>query len=148
VLACLAVAAACTSDPDRDADVAGAYVHIIEWVAARATPLSDQPVVFVIALGEGFDIDLSLQAAILHDSSDDLDVQFLDDRSEAFDEDDDIRDGGVLLEIGPAKIDGDHVVIEGDEVRSADDATSWQFELRADDEGAWTFVGSPVPADS
>jgi hypothetical protein len=146
-LACLVSIAGCTSDSNGDVDVAGAYAHIIDWVAARSGQDSDRPIVFVIALGEGFEIDLSLQAAIVNDSSDETDVQFLDDRSEAFDSDDIVRDGGVLLELGPATIDGRDVAIEGDEVYRADDSTSWQFDLRVDGDGEWSFVEPPSATD-
>jgi hypothetical protein len=122
--------------------VAGAYAHIIEWVAERSAPEAERPVVYVVALGDGFEIDLSLQAAIVSDLRDD-DVQFLDDRSEAFDDAGDVRDGAVLLAVGPAELDGRDVGIEAEEVRSVDASTSWRFELRADDE--WSFVG---PASS
>ena len=52
-----------------------------------------------------------------------------------------VRDGGILLALGPAEIDGRDVDIEAEEVRGADVLTTWNFELRADDE--WSFVAPP-----
>jgi hypothetical protein len=135
--------AACTSESDGEVDVAGAYGHVVDWVAERSAQDSDRPVVFMIALGEGFEIDLSLQAAILNDASDDVDVQFVDDRSEAFDGDGLVRDNGVLLAVGPASVDRRDVVIEADEVLREEVAISWRFELRVDADDEWSFVGSP-----
>jgi hypothetical protein len=142
-LASLALLGGCTTDSadDDDDDLAGAYAHIIEWIAERSAQDSDRPVVFVVALGEGFDIDLGLQAAIVSDSTDDVDVQFLDDRSEAFD-DDDVRDSGVLLAVGPANTEGGDIVIEANEERSVDDVTSWQFALSPVDDD-WSFAEPP-----
>jgi hypothetical protein len=142
-LASLALFGACTSDSAEgdDDDLAGAYAHVIEWIAGRSAQDSDRPVVFVVALGEGFDIDLSLQAAVVSESSDDVDVQFLDDRSEAFDGDD-VRDDGVLLAVGPADTEGDDVVIEANEEHSVDDVTSWLFALSPDDDD-WSFAEPP-----
>lgn len=144
----LLVAGGCTTGSDRDseADIAGAYSHIMEWVAQRSGSDSDRPVVYAVALGEGFSIDLSLQAKILDNVGDEVDVRFVDDRSEAF-ADGTVRDGGVLMAVGPAVEDNRDIVIEGEETTDDERVIHWRFELRADRNADWSFVRAPSTAN-
>jgi hypothetical protein len=142
VVWCLALVGACTSTSGDGSDVAGAYAYIIEWIVADSPSDSDPPVAFVVAQGEGFQIGLSLQAGVVSDLEDDVDVRFVDDRAEAFDEGE-VRDEGVLIGLGPAVADGAEVVIDGDETVSMDEVTAWEFRLRrvGDD---WSFTMPPT----
>ena len=104
--------------------------------------------VFVDVLGEGFEIDLDLQAAIVSSSEEFAQVRFIDARSEAFGDGDTVRDEGFLLAFGPAAIDGRTASITSDEVDSPDSARSWSFEVRHDGEGRWSLVGAPSTIES
>jgi hypothetical protein len=142
VAACLMLVGACASTSGDDPDVAGAYAYIIEWIVADSASDSDPPVAFVVPQGEGFGIDLSLQAGVISDLEDEVDVRFVDDRTEAFD-DGAVRDDGVLIGLGPAVTDGAEVVIDGDETVSIDEVTAWEFRLRrVGDE--WSFTAPPT----
>ena len=90
----------------------------IEWFVDRTAPDSDPQVAFVVAQGEGFDIDLELQAGIVSATAAYADVRFIDDRAEAFGDGDTVRDGGLLLAVGPAvSSKGGAIMIDADRVR-------------------------------
>src|SRR5688572_4444459 len=125
----LLFAAACSPDKSgSESDVAGAYARLIQWFVDRTEPAPDDEgerdpvVVFVEARGEGFNVGLSMQAAIIARAEPFATVRFIDDRSEALtDGDAPVQDEGLLLALGPAKEHGSKVVIECDEFVSLDD---------------------------
>jgi hypothetical protein len=75
--------------------------------AADATLLP----VFVEPLGEGYVIDLAVQADVIRGLEDVADVRFIDQRTEALEQSSDgqpVRDGGMLVALGPLleEVDG------------------------------------------
>ena len=144
------VFAACSSSPesDLDADIGGAYAEVVRWFVDQSPAGSDPRVVFVDTLGDGFEIDLELQAAIVSSSAEFAQVRFIDDRSEAFSGGEVVRDEGLLLSLGPAVIDRRTVSINSDEVESPEIATSWTFVVRLDHEGRWALAGPPSAFES
>ena len=158
----VAVLAMAGCSPDRsggDSDIAGAYARMIQWFVDRTEPAPDDEgerdpvVVFVEARGEGVNIGLTMQAAIIARAEPFATVRFIDDRAEALtDGDAPVQDEGLLLALGPAKEHGSKVVIECDEFVAADDERSWHFELQSapgdeDDQSVWTLRGEPEPIE-
>ena len=136
-------AGACSSDGSEKAgDVSDAYARVVRWFVDHSAGDADDQLVFVQARGEGLGIDLDTQAAIVESAESFADVRFIDDQSEALDADG-VRDGGILLAIGPAVADGSTMVIECDEVSAEDVARSLSFDLRFV-AGEWLLRGEPV----
>lgn len=132
----------CSSDSD-DADVAGAYSEVLRWFVDRGGPHSERPVVFIEPRGEGLDIGLDTQAAVISAADGFAEVRFIDDRSEALDEEG-VRDGGIFIALGPGTQDRDLLIVECDEILAEDDELSWSFTLRYRD-GQWSRIGTPQP---
>lgn len=143
----LPLVVACRSGSAADVDVAGAYAVIIDWFVGRTATGSELPVVFVVAQGEGFNVELSLQAAIISDTEDHADVRFIDDPGEAYGDDDRVRADGTLLAVGPAVVDRRNTVVDVDEVVVMDTATTWRFVLR-EDGGDWSLIEPPSISSS
>jgi hypothetical protein len=138
------LAAACGSDgePTNEGSTHDAYAAVIRWFVDRLPGDAEQHVVFIEARGEGVGIDLDTQAAVVEVSQPFADVRFIDDRSEAIDADG-VRDGGVLLGLGPVVVEARTAVIEADEIVDEDTVVSRRFELRlVDDE--WVLPGEPA----
>ena len=149
----LLTVAGCSDTSDSDTDFAGAYARVIQWFVDRTGPPTSEgdrePMdVFVEARGEGVNIGLSMQAAIIARADPFATVRFIDDRDEALTEEGTkVRDDGVLLALGGAKETGSHVVIECDEFVAADQERTWRFELQtAHDE--WMLRGEPEQVES
>ena len=135
LLLCSLVLLACTSEPRSSAPEPGeVYAHAITRLRAQAgTPDASAPV-FVVARGEGTTIDLDVQADILRRLQDTVDVRFVDEPSEAMD-DDGVRDGGIITAVGPIVADGDRATLECDLRLSASSATTWRFSFRETADG-------------
>jgi len=146
-LVAVALVACSSPEPDAAPEVGGAYTEVVEWFVDRAPTGSEPPVVFMESLGEGFEMDLGLQATIVAEAQERAQVRFIDERSDALGEaGEEVRDGGILLAVGPAAADGDEVTIDAEQFVSVDESSSWVFRLRADEDGAWTIVGAPAEA--
>jgi hypothetical protein len=141
---------ACSSSGSGDdADVGGAYAAVVRWFVDQSAKGADTPVVFVDTQGEGFEIELGLQATIVSATEEFAHVRFIDDRSEAFGErGETVRDEGILLAVAPAVIDGRRVSIDCDQIIAPDRVTSWTFELQRDSEQRWSLVVAPTTIDS
>jgi hypothetical protein len=138
--------ASCSSSPDpldETGPASGAYAVIIDWFVDRDSGLSEDPLVFVTALGLGTSIGLETQAEVVAATEESADVRFVDDRSEAF-EDGEVREGAMFLALGPVVRTGRRATIESDEIMSPQAQVHWTFELRFG-EKTWTIVGDPNP---
>lgn len=143
VAAIAATVMSCSSaNSSEKGDVVDAYAQVIRWFVERAPSGADTQLVFVEARGEGLGIDLDVQAAVVKSTQSVADVRFIDDRSEAIQEDQ-VRDGGILLAIGPAVVDGRSATIECDEYRDVDVAISRRFSLVFAG-GEWVVRGEPT----
>lgn len=146
--------AACASTPRsaRD-DRAGAYAVIVRWFVDHAGgDAAERRLVFVQprdegdgggeSEGEGVTIGLETQAALISGTIEFADVRFIDDRSEALD-DDGVRDGGILLALGPGDPIGNRVTIVADEITSDSVAETRTFELVVRG-GEWSLSAEPT----
>ena len=129
-LALIPLWTACSPGTSSDAAVADAYSEVIKWFADRSPDDPDPLTVFVEARGEGFEIELLAQAAVVEASAPFADVEFIDDRSEAIGDDGVVRDEGLLLAFGPAVLEAELAIIECDEIITMESMHSWRFELR------------------
>lgn len=133
----------CSSDdePDRGS-TADAYAVVLRWFVERSGSDAESPLVFVEALGDGVVFGLETQAAVVSSTADFAEVRFIDDRAEAI-ENDEVRDGGILIALGPAVESGRSVTIESAQLTSESDAVGWTFDLVWRGE-TWSMRGEPV----
>jgi hypothetical protein len=136
--------AACGSadEPATEGSTHDAYAAVIQWFVSRVPGERDQQVVFVEARGEGVGIDLETQAAVVASTESFADVRFIDDRSEALDEEG-VRDDGIALALGPVVTEDSTAVVEADELLDEDTLESRRFDLRLV-EGEWVLQGEPA----
>jgi hypothetical protein len=122
-------------DRSRDRRVADAYIVVVEWVLAEPEFASDptldeMPPVFVESLGPG-EIDLDVQVLIVRHLEPVVDIRFIDIRAEALDESEDdapVRDGGLLLGLGPVPAEGP-IDIRGEIYRTSDRVAGYRFQV-------------------
>lgn len=135
IVLCAALLAGCGADSDSgDSLVAEAYIVVLDWVLAATEsapdPASDDlPLVFVESLGPG-EIDLGVQVEIVGHFEEDVDIRFIDIRTEALDESDGapVRDGGLLVGLGAVPLTGP-LDIRGEIYRTADSVVGYRFRL-------------------
>ncbi len=137
----------CTSDgPAERGSTADAYALVLQWFVDRSESEVDPPLVFVEALGEGVSIGLDTQAAVLSSTVDFAEVRFIDDRSEAL-SDGVVRDGGILIALGPIVGAGTEVSIESAHITSESSTIVWAFSLVSRD-AEWRMRNEPEQVDS
>lgn len=135
--------ASCSSasnPPDDLGSASDAYALVIEWFVQSDRGRSDDPLVFVIALGDGTSIGLETQAAVVASTEAVADVRFVDDRSEAF-KDGGVREGAIFIALGPIVRTGRRASIDCDEILTPRTELHWKFKLRSGER--WTIVGEP-----
>jgi hypothetical protein len=125
---------------DDDADVDGVHAAdvlaaaIRDVVAGQPVPTDTEgytPVVFVVGVGEN-GIDAGVQAEVATALRDDIDVRFADAREEPIDsgeEDEPVRDGGVLLLVSDVPESGNPVEMTVEIYRSLSDWTKAIFTI-------------------
>lgn len=146
VVALLAMVGCSDERPkNKPEDLPAAYAEVIRFFVERADLEDETPTVFVEPLGEGLGIGLDTQASIVSATEEFADVRFIDDRSEALD-DEGVRDDGIFLGLGPAVMERRLLRIDVDEIRSDDAETSWAFELEHDGDQAWVLTSPPHAA--
>lgn len=139
----VALLAGCGADPDNgDSLVAESYILVVDWVLAEpefALDLAtdEQTLVFVESLGPG-EIDLGVQVEIVRHFEPDVDIRFIDIRTEALDDSDGepVRDGGLLLGLGAVPLTGP-LDIRGEVYRGVDSVVGYRFLI---DSGGQTPV--------
>lgn len=157
-----ALAPACTSSSPSQQRAESVYAAVVRWFAGQHGG-DDQLAVFIEPRGEGTEISLEVQAALVSDVVDVADVRFIDAREEALEEVElstettteageqgsgvtvwQVRNGGVLIRIGPVIEDGDQVRMEVDRWVVDDSFTTLTFVVgqRA---GEWVVIGDPAP---
>ena len=137
----------CSSDePTHRGSTADAYALVLRWFVERSETEADQPLVFVEALGEGVNIGLDTQAAVLSSTADFAEVRFIDDRGEAF-SDGEVRDGGIFIALGPIVGAGTTVSIESAHITSESSTIVWAFSLVSRD-AEWRMRNEPEQVDS
>ena len=159
--ATVALLAACTDGSPSEARASGAYEAVIRWFAASAGDDPEPLPVFVEPRGEGTTIDLQVQAEVVAATADVANVRFIDARDEALvvvepdssgggsiepetstprAERMEVRDGGVLIRLGPVLEEGSRVTLDVDVWNDDETTETKRFVLRAD--GAeWVVVG-------
>ncbi len=141
LMASLLIACSSNDEPDRGS-TADAYAVVIRWFVERAESDVDRPLVFVETLGDGVGFGLDTQAAVVSSTAEFAEVRFIDDRAEAF-ENDEVRGGGILIALGPAVESGRSATIESAQFTSESDSVGWTFDLVS--RGAtWSLTGEPV----
>lgn len=129
----------------RDAQV---YIAAIRDVVSEEPPPADPemlPVVFVIGVGEE-QIEASVQAEVVGELDDDVDVEFADARSEVVLQDEadaPVRDDGLLIAVGALAPEGDPVDIAVEVYRSDVDWSKRVFTMELVS-SQWTVTSSSV----
>jgi hypothetical protein len=145
--ALVCTASACSGNEADRVHAGEVYDAAVRWFAAERTDDPDPLRVFVESRGEGATIPLDVQAQVVRLSADVADVRFIDARSEALIDLGDgtlaVRDGGVLIRLGPVPEKGRRLDLDID--RWLDGATfeSLRFALGKVVNG-WLVVRDPV----
>lgn len=145
--ASVALMAACSSSSPSDVRAGSVYETVLRWFADRDADDPDPLPVFIEPRGEGTSIDLAVQAEVVEWTAEYADARFIDSRDEALLVDQDgvtaVRDGGVLVRLGPVLEDGKRVTLDVDVF--VDDATqqSLRFDLAATGDD-WRVIGEPT----
>jgi hypothetical protein len=129
----------------------------IRQVSSRGVPADDPdrtPVVYVVSVAEG-GISAGIQADVVSQLRDEVDVRFADAREEAIEESDPtapVPDDGVLLVIGDIAEVGRPVVVAVEIYRNVDDWTKSLFTVAPEGvtgDDAWDVTStSEVPLDA
>jgi len=140
--ACSTLGDARTDEQDRAAQV---YEAILRWFVPSPQP-DHKAVIFIEPRGEGTSIGLSVQSEVIRAVDDIADVRFIDTHDEALDKDDagvpHVKDGGLLLRLGPVPETGSPIPVDVDQFISDDDYASLRFMLgEAGD--SWAIDGQP-----
>jgi hypothetical protein len=112
-------------EASRDAQVYVAAVRAVLQEQPMSDPQDELPVVYVVGAGDE-KIAAKVQAEVAAALDDDAKIRFADRRSDALLEDEDdqpVRDRGVLMAIGPIAPDKDPVNVEVEVYRSAADSS-------------------------
>ena len=136
VLLCGALLVGCGDDnASRDSDVADVYIVVVEWVLAESEfapdpALDEVSPVYVDSLGPD-EIDLDVQVEVVRHFERDVDIRFVDTRTEALDESDvgaPVRDGGLLLGLGVVPVEGP-IDIRAEVYKTLDRVVGYRFRL-------------------
>ena len=137
-------------DDDRSGDsrAASAYIAVVEWVLAEPEfafdpTLDEIPPVFVESLGPG-EIDLDVQVEIIRHFEPDIDIRFIDTRTEALDESKvgaPVRDGGLLLGLGPVPAQAP-IDVRGEVYQTLDRVFGYRFQV-AQSGQTMVLIGPP-----
>ena len=148
VLVIGASSAAC-STPDADdpqVRASAVYAEMLRWFADARSDDPEPLPVFVEPRGEGASIPLEVQAELVTEVEDVVDVRFIDTRDEAFVTDDDgtpvVADGGMLLRLAPVDEMADPVRVDVDVHLQDDEFMTMTFELSQVGDG-WVVSGNP-----
>ncbi len=141
--------ASCGGDDAAPADVVGsadAITAAVAWQADEQEPVLDDkgepvlPVIFVVA-GDGTTIDVGVQAEVAGATVDWATVRFADRAADAFDPDVDgepVRDGGVMLLVGPIPEPAPSIELEVVRYSALDEGQPLTLEI----------VSEPSPTDT
>ena len=107
-----------------------------EWVMFVASR-SEQP------------IDIDVQVAVVAALDARVFVRFIDDRAEAVAtdaENQQVRDGGILIGLGAVPFEGDNVEVYTDRYRDSEDVQAWQMPVSRSGQ-RWMLTGAPTSTD-
>ena len=158
-MALLGASASCSSsssiDPaarEGDERTAAVYETILEWLIAGEPGIGgaegDDWVLFV-ATRSAEVIDIDVQVDVVAALSSVVEVRFIDERTEAVDEELDgepVRDLGLLIGLGAVNPQGDIVQVYADRYRNAEQVEAWQFTVSRVG-GVWELTGAPEITD-
>jgi hypothetical protein len=148
---------ACGQSGDDGADtdrVAGVYLAALRWAAAslapspppttaggeRPEPDDDPPTVYALGLN-GEAIPVAVQAVVVKELRDDVNVRFADARGDVVDDDgvERVHDDGLLVSLGEVPETGDDVTLDAELYRDVDDDHAYQLRVRLTD-GVWSVA--------
>lgn len=143
---------ACSKGSESEVRASAVYVGVMRWLAAQSDTDPDPLPVFVEPRGEGTSIDLEVQADVVDTSSDVADVRFIDTRDEALVTDGEtetivVRDGGVLIRLGPVLEEGRRVTLDVDVFVDEQTEQTLRFSMLATGD-EWRVLGDPVETAS
>lgn len=135
LVVCIALTAGCASAADSEgADLADAYILVLEWVLAEPqfaqdVATGDLPLVFVESFGSRA-IDFEVQVDIIMHFEERVEVRFIDIRSEALEdlEGEPVRDGGILIGLGDLSVAAPHE-IRGEVYRTEEQVDGYRFRV-------------------
>ena len=135
------------SQDDRESDI---YAAALTWLVARpgVADTEEAPPIYIEHLGpDGIPLDVQVEL-IEHFDENDVELRFVDGRSEAVDEtldDMPVRDGSVLVGLGPIS-DDQPTELRAELYRDLDDITAYRFTLRRSG-GVWELAEAPEVVD-
>jgi hypothetical protein len=139
---CSTLGDARTDEQDRAAQV---YEAVLRWFVPSVQP-GDKAVIFIEPRGEGSSISLTVQSELIRELDDIADVRFIDTHDEALENDTDgvphVRDGGLLLRLGPVAETGSPVTVDVDQFIGDDSYTSLRFVV-GEVGDSWAVDGQP-----
>lgn len=143
---------ACTDDggsaapQDPNARLTDIYVATIRTVVAHERPdiTTEEPVdpVVFVSPREGVDIGLDVQAGVVVALEDWATIRFIDEITEAIEPnepDGTVRDGGMLIGLGPVPDGAAHVVVGADRYERADEMTVFELQVQRRS-GTWSVT--------
>jgi hypothetical protein len=150
-LAWLTVLSLCSCSlgaPNEDEIRASAvYAEVVRWLVDDAGGATDEEpmAVFIEPRGEGAAISLDVQAELIEATEEIAAVRFLDERDEGLVDEEGtivVKDGGILIRLGPVVEEDSPVLLDVDIWESEDTFSEVRFELRRSG-SAWTVQGQP-----
>jgi hypothetical protein len=138
----------CSKSSESEIRASAVYEGVMRWLAAEHASDPDPLPVFVEPRGEGTSIDLEVQAEVVESVADVADVRFIDTRDEALESDDEsglivVRDGGLLIRLGPVLEEGQRVTLDVDIFVDEEADRTIRFSLVASGD-EWRVVGDPL----
>ena len=142
VAACSTFGDARTEKQDRAAQV---YEAVLHWFVP-SVPEGEKAVIFIEPRGEGTSIGLSVQSELVRAFDAIAQVRFIDTEDEAIDKDNagvpHVKDGGLLLRLGPVPETGSPVSVDVDQFIGVDTYASLRFVV-GEVGDSWAVNGQP-----
>jgi hypothetical protein len=137
------LATSCASGPGSDVDdrTSAIYASVVHAVVSDGMDSADGPgPVFVASADPEQPISLEVQAAMVDELHDFATLRFVDESTEAIDEDDPnkpVVEEGVLVELGPIRDQDDTAVVDAERYENAAEARAYLVRVTRRDE-TWT----------
>ncbi|MGH9001014.1 MAG: hypothetical protein ACRDY7_16670 [Acidimicrobiia bacterium] len=153
-LAVTAVAACRSGDGEAavqaESRTAAIYAAVITEIAADNPPATDRDrsrrPLFVEGAG-GYEVPIEVQVEVVNELKDTEPVRFIDERAEAVriaDDDEPVRNDGVLIVLHPVAVDEDPVTVTADRYLRLDEVLRHRFTLELDGDEDVEVVGEPT----
>jgi hypothetical protein len=142
VAALLVLSAACSSSAAKakDATTADVYTAVLEHMVTAPVNPDDKQVVYVAPFANQKAIALETQVDVIAGLADVATVRFVDELSEAVDEDSpgSPAKGAEVVLLGPLVVTGAITEVEAQQYNSETDQVRYRFRVSSTADGAWS----------